>query len=500
MQTRTAKPENKLEQFQGELDELYANVLRELGETDALYIRRVVSIKKILEFSSRFLILSGAIFWNPVALIIGVVGLSASQIIESMEIGHNVLHGQYDFLNDPKLNSKTYEWDVVVPAEQWKHTHNVIHHDQANIIGKDYDIGYGSIRVTEKLKWNPTHLWQLFTALFMALDFQHLAALHDSRAPEFLMPKAWRPPAVEPRPPWSYFFQKVSEYRRKAVKKVFRDYVFFPALAGPFFLYVLIANLAARALTNIWQFSIIFCGHFIENVIFFKPEDCERETRGQWYVRQILSTGNIEGSALFYFMTGHLSHHIEHHLFPDIPAYRYPEMSREVKKICARYGIPYLTGPFTSQFLTVWKRIAKYSLPSARDSVESEPSNTASLFQKGNNEQEDKTDANAQSAKCTTKHFFNTDKKIATKEEIEITFSESNRKVLASTANSILVSAESNGLMPDFGCRKGVCHTCKVTKNSGRVIDNNTGIVSGDGRELIKICVSLPLTNLSLEL
>ena len=98
MQARIAKPQNKLEQLQGELDQLYINVLGQLGETDSNYIRRVVSIKNILEYSGRLLILGGAVFWNPVALVIGVLSLSASQIIESMEIGHNVLHGQYDFL------------------------------------------------------------------------------------------------------------------------------------------------------------------------------------------------------------------------------------------------------------------------------------------------------------------------------------------------------------------------------------------------------------------
>ncbi len=492
MQSKIVKPKNQLEAFQFELDQLYINTLGQVGETDANYIRRVVSIKNILEFSSRILILGGALLWNPVALIIGVLGLSASQIIESMEIGHNVLHGQYDFINDPELNSKTYEWDVVVPAEQWKHSHNVVHHDNSNIIGKDYDIGYGSIRVSDDIKWNPSHLLQVFTAIFMALDFQHLASLHDARTPEFVMPKAWRPPAVEPRPPWSEFYRKMAQYRRKAVKKIFRDYIFYPAMAGPFFLTVLIANLIARALTNIWQFSIIFCGHFIENVSFFKPEECENESRGQWYARQILSTGNIEGSSLFHFMTGHLSHHIEHHLFPDVPGYRYPQLSIEVKNICARYGIPYESGSFTKQFKTVWIRIIKFSFPNAKETLRPEPFDLSSLYQPLNEEKD--------SIQMDTNYSQPDSERSPINNEVEIVFSESKQTVKASTSESILISAELNGLTPVYGCRKGICHTCKVTKTSGRVVDNNTGIESGNGRETIRVCVSLPLTNLCIEL
>ncbi|MCI0732844.1 MAG: fatty acid desaturase [Methylococcaceae bacterium] len=496
MQSKTTIPGNRLEQFQLELDELYKHVLGQVGETDAHYIRRVVAMKNLLELGGRILIFGAAVFWNPVALIVGVLALSASQIIESMEIGHNVLHGQYDFLNDPKLNSKTYEWDVVVPAAHWKHSHNVVHHDKANIIGRDYDIGYGTVRITGDLKWNLSHSWQVLTALFMALEFQHLAALHDGRCAEFLLPKAWRPPAVDPRPPWSFLLDKIREYRRKAVPKVFRDYVFYPALAGPFFVYVLVANLAARALTNIWLFSVIFCGHFTDNLLFFKPEQCENECRGRWYLRQILSTGNIEGSALFYFMTGHLSHHIEHHLFPDIPGHRYPEMAVEVRKICARHGIPYATGPFLKQFLNVLKRIVIFSFPNTQETYRREPFDMARMYEK----LDDRDRVREDSKRIASDFLSPESERIPVKQEVEILFMESKRTVKASTSESILASAELIGLSPQFGCRRGICHTCKVTKNSGRVLDRNTGIESGDGREQIRICVNSPLTDVCIEL
>lgn len=496
MQPKITKPRTRLEQFQLELDELHRRVLEQVGESDALYIRRVVQIKNLLEIVGRLLIFSGAIFWNPIAIVVGVVALSSSQIIESMEIGHNVLHGQYDFLNDPKLNSKTYEWDVVVPASHWRHSHNVVHHDHANIIGRDYDIGYGIVRVTEGQEWNLSHSWQIFTALFMAFDFQHLAALHDGRTAEYILPKGWRPSLVEPRPPWSFLFSKVREYRQKAVRKVFRDYVFYPALAGPYFVYVLIANLVARAITNLWQFAVIFCGHFTDNVYFFHLDQCENESRAQWYLRQILSTGNIEGSALFNFMTGHLSHHIEHHLFPDVPGHRYPEVALEVRKICARHGVPYETGSFKKQFLNVLKQIWLFSFPEVPENRRHKLFDMTRMYERLNDESKEQKEQVARQSATTVPE----PDAIPLSQEVEIKFTNSGPSLRVDGAQCILESAELSGLSPEFGCRRGICNTCAVVKNYGRVLNLNTGIESGDGREQIRICVSVPLTDLSIEL
>ena len=62
-------------------------------------------------------------------------------------------------------------------------------------------------------------------------------------------------------------------------------------------------------------------------------------------------------------MTGHLSHQIEHHLFPDLPAHRYPEIAPRVRAICERYGLPYNTGSFGEQFGSVVGRIFRHALP-----------------------------------------------------------------------------------------------------------------------------------------
>jgi len=153
---------------------------------------------------------------------------------------------------------------------------------------------------------------------------------------------------------------------RKMRKQVFKDYVLFPLLTGPFFLSTLLGNAVANLIRNIWTFNIIFCGHFPAGVATFSIEETENETRGGWYYRQLLGSANITGSKLMHVMSGNLSHQIEHHLFPDIPARRYPEISVEVQEICQRYGLQYNTGPLHRQLGSVAAKIFRLSLPGRR--------------------------------------------------------------------------------------------------------------------------------------
>jgi linoleoyl-CoA desaturase len=127
---------------------------------------------------------------------------------------------------------------------------------------------------------------------------------------------------------------------------------------------VLLGNLGANLIRNLWTFAVIFCGHFTADAEVFPESVVEGESRGHWYMRQLRGSSNIEGSPLFHFMTGNLSHQIEHHLFPDIPARRYAEIAPRVRAIAGRYGQRYNTGSFVGQLWSVVKRIVVHSLPS----------------------------------------------------------------------------------------------------------------------------------------
>ena len=150
---------------------------------------------------------------------------------------------------------------------------------------------------------------------------------------------------------------------RKVRGQTLKDYVLFPLLSGPSFPFVLAGNATANLTRNLWAFTIIFCGHFPEGTHEFTEEEAESETRGEWYYRQMLGSANLTGGKLFHVLTGNLSYQIEHHLFPDLPAHRYGEISAEVREIRERYGIPDNTGPLPKQFGSVVRKIVKLALP-----------------------------------------------------------------------------------------------------------------------------------------
>ncbi len=246
-----------------------------------------------------------------------------------MEIGHNVMHGQYDWMGDPGLNSRMYDWDTVCPGEQWKYSHNYIHHTYTNILGKDRDIGYGILRMDEDQPWRPYYLGNPLYAFLLMTFFEWGVALHDLEVENIV---AGKRKLEDNKPLYPGLIRKI---RNQTLK----DYLLFPALTGPLFPLTLAGNATANLVRNIWAFNIIFCGHFPAGVSTFSQEECEDETRGHWYYRQLLGSANITGGRLFHLMSGNLSHQIEHHLFPDLPARRYPELAVEVREICERYGL-----------------------------------------------------------------------------------------------------------------------------------------------------------------
>src|SRR4051812_29261984 len=343
----TTLTDAQLEQFGTELDAIRQRILADLGEEDAAYIRGVVKRRQAFEVAGR------ALFYLPPLWPLAVASLSISKILDNMEIGHNVMHGQYDWMGDPGLNSRMYDWDTVCPGEQWKHGHNYIHHTYTNILGKDRDIGYGILRMDEDQTWRPQHLLNPVNALLLMLFFEWGVALHDLEVENLV---AGKRKMSDNKPLYPGLIRKI---RNQTIK----DYLLFPALTGPLFPLTLAGNATANLVRNIWAFNIIFCGHFPAGVATFSEEECEDESRGHWYYRQLLGSANITGGRLFHLMTGNLSHQIEHHLSPALPARRYPEIAEEVREICQRYGLAYNTGPLSKQLGSVAAKIFRLALP-----------------------------------------------------------------------------------------------------------------------------------------
>ncbi len=362
---------DELESFGRELDAVRAHTVATLGQRDADYIRAIVAAVRWTGFAGRLLLWLGAVvgaFVHPVLLPVCIVGtllLALSKILENMELGHNVIHGQYDWMRDPHLDGKTYEWDIAGTGDNWRKTHNYRHHTWTNVRGMDDDIGYGLLRIFPEQRWKPFHLAQPVIAVIFALLFEWGVAIQSLRIGRWFAGK-------------TRFAKMREQFRpvgRKMARQVLKDYVLYPLLAGPFFLPVLLGNVVANVIRNVWTYVIIFCGHFTADVETFSKESVIKESRGRWYLRQLRGSSNLTGGKWMNLMSGNLSHQIEHHFYPDVPANRYAAMAVEVRAICARYGQHYNTGSLPKQFGQVMWRILRYAWPS----VMSEKSVTAAL-------------------------------------------------------------------------------------------------------------------------
>ena len=338
-----------IETLGDELDSIRSDIEESLGERDAAYIRRTIRFQRTLEAASRLLI--GCSRSRP-GWAIGTLSLAFAKCVENMEIGHNVSHGQWDWMNDPEIHSSSWEWDMVGVSSQWRYSHNYRHHVFSNVVGVDDDLGFGVIRVTRDEPWRREHLFQPLRNLLLASIFEWGIALHGIHSErDRLAPDAG----------------KVSEARRTFAKKIARqtvkDYVLFPALSLSRWRRTLGANVAANLLRNLWTYVVIFCGHFPDGAEKFSADVLENETRGDWYLRQMLGAANFKAGPLLAFSTGNLCYQIEHHLFPDLPSNRYAQIAVRVQALCDKYDLPYTTGSLVRQYLLTLRTIHKLALP-----------------------------------------------------------------------------------------------------------------------------------------
>jgi fatty acid desaturase len=346
--------EEQIEALGREFDAIHDQVFSELGERDAKYIRSMI------EMHRRLLVLSRAVLvfsrFKP-AWVLGTAGLSLAKILENMEIGHNVMHGQWDWMNDPNIHSSNWDWDTASTKEAWKHSHNYVHHTYTNIRGKDKDLGYEIMRIDPHQKWHPVYLLQPLYNLVLMGFFEWGVAFHD------LDLEAVRKGEKDKK----QVLKELKGMWGKARNQIVKDYLAFPALSGrKGFKATLAANFTANIIRNVWSHSNIFCGHFPDQTYTFSQDEVADESKGGWYVRQLLGAANIDGSPLFHVISGNLGYQVEHHLFPDMPSTRYGEIAPQVRQICKQYGLPYNTGPFGKQLGSVHRTILRLAFPGGK--------------------------------------------------------------------------------------------------------------------------------------
>src|SRR5256714_5814267 len=314
--------EEQIEAIGKEFDELHDQVFEDLGDRDAKYIRGIIDLHRRLALLGRVMLVASR--YRPM-WVAGTASLSLAKILEKMEIGHNVMQGQWDWMNDPVINSSSWDWDSASTAEAWKHSHNYEHHTYTNIRGLDRDLGYEIMRIDPHQKWHPIYPAQPLSNLVLMAFFEWGVAFHDLnfdaiRSGEKSKEKVRR---------------ELKGMAGKARDQIVKDYVAFPILSGLIntgidfalaaagverddgksrrrrlkekvrkpgvirqlierksfrqpFKSTLSADFTANVVRNVWAHAIIFCGHFPDQTYTFSQKETDDETRGARSVRQLV--------------------------------------------------------------------------------------------------------------------------------------------------------------------------------------------------------------------
>ena len=84
--------------------------------------------------------------------------------------------------------------------------------------------------------------------------------------------------------------------------------------------------------------------------------------------------------------------------------------------------------------------------------------------------------------------------------ELRLRFARSGRDATGDNQRSLLEQAEAAGLRPAHGCRQGICTSCTCTLLSGSVRDLRSGELHSEPQQPIRLCVSAPQGDVSLDL
>lgn len=359
--SRGRRDPSRLRQFGEAIDDIRRRVEARVGADDVAHIRRVRRASTALEVIGRALIAGSP---EPLSFTAGVVALFLHKQLETTEIGHTVLHGAYDGLPGAEaFDSTTFRWRTAIDEESWRVAHNIRHHQYTNVGGRDPDIHFGPVRLTTLTPHNWFHYVQVPWLLWEASVFLFGINVHVTGCIDAVFGNG-RPEKLDflrDRSPASVrgAFRRML---RKLLPHVAREYVLFPALAGPFFAKVLLGNWLSATMCNLYSAATIYCGH-IGDGIAEHPDGTRAHGRGEWYCMQVESSQNFDVPLPLSILCGALDRQIEHHLFPRLPTNRLREISAEVRRVCDEHGVRYRSEPWPRTLATVLRRLGRLSFP-----------------------------------------------------------------------------------------------------------------------------------------
>jgi fatty acid desaturase len=358
-----AKPAKVVDRFYAfgrELDALKQRALDSVGAEDVRRVKRLRRLSRGFEACGRVLI---HVSFEPISFCAGVLALWLHKQLEATEIGHTALHGAYDKFEDARaFHSKHHTWLTPIDEESWRQGHNLRHHGNTNVAGKDPDIHFGPVRLTEQTPHDFRHYLQLPLTLGLLFpNFGFMMNLHFTGVLDALTDNGLEN-KLDFLPDRSRASVRLALRRalRKYLPYYAKEFVLFPLLAGPFFWKVLLGNWLSEVLRDVYSAATIYCGHVGADTKSY-PFGTKARTRGEWYAMQVEASNDFEVSLPISVLCGGLDRQIEHHLFPTLPPQRLREIAPQVRAICARHGVQYRSQSWPKTLRQALAQVARLS-------------------------------------------------------------------------------------------------------------------------------------------
>jgi fatty acid desaturase len=352
--------------FSTELDALHARLKAELGEADLAHLRKMERWGRICTVAGYA---TAWMFFNPLSALLIALGNVARWAI----VAHHVLHRGYDAVPGVprRWRSEVFargwrrmlDWpDWLVPAA-WEHEHNQLHHyhtgQREDPDQVERNAWITRLRVVPRpLRWflvglfvlNWKWLYYAPNTLWAWRQAQRLRALGGDAQRRAALPTpatAWRVVVPGERLLLPVTGGGVAYWLRCLLPYAAWRFGVLPALFLPLgtqaWWAVLLTSLLAEALANLHSFLVIGPNHTGDDLHRFEGGV---RGRAEFQLQQVLGSVNYTGGTdLRDFLQGYLNYQIEHHLWPDLPSLKYRQAAPEVKRICARYGVPYIEEP-----------------------------------------------------------------------------------------------------------------------------------------------------------
>lgn len=292
-----------------------------------------ITMLLLLYFSTYIFIISGAL--NEIAILSATIFLGFISALIGFNIAHDAAHGA--LFRSEKMNRLfAYSFELIGMSNYaWKLKHNIIHHNNPNVMGSDFDIEAGPVlRLSPADKVLPFHKYQHIYAPAVYILFSLILVFVN----DFKIICGYRREEIDGKKhqnhilPLTVFFKSVYLFMM----------LILPYLMLPYsFLQILAAFLMMHALLSILMAFVLIPSHLFESTCFGSLNESGK-INGNWAIHQMMTTVDYSRkSRLCNWLLGGLNINIVHHLFPGICHVHLIPVSDIIKACADEYHICY---------------------------------------------------------------------------------------------------------------------------------------------------------------